>query len=256
MEISKYFSLILYVIGILGIFFSVLLIGFKIHKKNKILSISTLLIIFLSLISVGIGTIFNLIDKKSNPTSANAITVDKDKKKENNKETNLNTDQLTLKYNLSDSRAFITITNITDSVFNGNINLNFFDKDNKKICTKTLPVKNLLPNSDTNYTLNVENAEKLTYTFSGDFKDKNDTDINYSIKSIGIGGNYYRFDVIPINKDEKTIKSICDEFNTIYNSEMCSGFLIYFVSENNDFDSSYIEYYCDYDNNIVKLTKY
>ena len=37
---------------------------------------------------------------------------------------------------------------------------------------------------------------------------------------------------------------------------MCSGFLIYFVSENNDFDSSYIEYYCDYDNNIVKLTKY
>ena len=88
MEISKYFSLILYVIGILGIFFSVLLIGFKINKKNKILSIFTLLIIFLSLISVGSGTIFNLIDKKSNPTSANAITVDKIKKNETNKETN------------------------------------------------------------------------------------------------------------------------------------------------------------------------
>lgn len=240
-------SLILYIIGIAGICLCIILLGTKFHKKNKFFSFITLLFIFISVISLGFGTITQFIEKKNNilanVTNDNAISDNKitEKVEEEQNKDKSSKEDLLFKYTLKNNKFNILITNNSDEVFNGVVHIN----QNSKVTD--LPIHNLTPKGTSKYTIvSTDSTELLNYEFDGSFSKELNSNIPYSISTMSTGNGYIRFEVVSQNKDLATLSSICKSFKNMYTTNHCQGFLIYFIDSNNDnLDKSYADYYCN-----------
>lgn len=256
-------SLILYISGIIGLCLCIILIGTNFHKKNKFFSIITLLFIFLSVISLGSGTITKLIEKKQeepiktvNSTIEN--TTDNDTKVATDEISNdPSTEDLLFEYKIKNSQFYITITNTSSDIFNGTVHIKQFNKE-ILVSELDLPLNNLLPKGSSTYTVqDLSSANLLDYEFKGSFSKEPNTSTPYSIESMGVGNGYLRFEVTAQNKDVNTLQSICKTFKNTYTKNNCKGFLIYFIeSENQQLDKSYAEYFCNNEGNTSLLTIY
>ena len=263
-----YISLILYIVGLLGICLSILMIGSRFHDKNKLASIFTLLVLFLSIISFGGGTIIRLIDKKSaeEDTKPSEIVENVSDKNDTSQvslspsteETNnASLDDIIFEYNIKNNICYIDIKNTSAKVFNGSVNINILDSSNKIISDVDLPVNNLMPNNLGSYNILATNATDIDYKLNGIFSDTTDTTKNYSILSMGFGKGYIRFEVIAYDQSTNSLSNICRNFKNQYTKDKCSGFLIYFLNQDNEsFDNSFAEYYRNNEGNTSSLIIY
>ncbi|NLK94306.1 MAG: hypothetical protein GX275_03805 [Clostridiales bacterium] len=236
-----YITLILYVSGILGICISIVLLGLKIYKKNKLFSMLTLFVLISSVLTLGSGTIFSIIDKKNSIEINNISNETPNASTSIYKESSL--EDLSFEYKIKSTQTFTTITNNSKETFSGNISLDILNGNNNILANKTLSITNLLPNNCAKYNFETpKDATTLTYTFSGDFNDNNN--VPYSIKSVGMGNDYLRFVLVVDSDDPEVLKNICNEYKSKYNISLAKGFLIYFVNNSSeDFDGSFAEYY-------------
>lgn len=255
----NYFTLILYVSGLLGTCLSIILIGLQFYKKNKLSSILTLFISLLSILVLGTGTTFSIIDKKNSTEisniSTNAIntnTINKETKTPASK----SSEELDFEYNIKSKETYSTISNNSKETFNGIVNLNVLDSNSIILSTKSISVENLLPNSIANHNFEtIGNSSSIIYNFQGEFSNNFTSD--YSIKSASYGKDYMKFVIIPKDSKTETLKNICKEFKEKYNITSTKGFIIYFVTtEGSDFDSAYAEYYRNNENPISNLLIY
>ena len=257
-------ALILYFLGLLGICSSLLILGFKLHKKRKILNIFTLTLICISFISLGTGTILSLLNLKPSSTTYDipsniAMKADFD---DNEKEIATYKD-LSFNYRITSSgsnnvsEAFLTINNDSSYIFSGNIHLQFLDENNDLLSSMLLPVKNLIPNSSINSNVKVSsNTKNIDYSFEGKFTNENtlDSTADYKIKTVSIADNYMLFEVVSANKSYDNLEKISKEFKKLYTSDICRGFLIYFIENDNlSFDKSYSDFFADNDKNSYTL---
>lgn len=246
-------SFLLYIVGIAGICLCIILLGTKFHKKNKLFSLITLLFIFLSVISLGFGTITQLIENKNNVlgnvTNDDSTTDIVEKEQTNNEPSK---EDLLFKYTLKNNKFDILITNNSDEIFNGIVHIN----QNNKITD--LPISNLISKGTSKYTLmSTDSSNSLNYEFEGSFSKELNSNIPYSISSMSVGNGYIRFEIVAQNKDLASLSSICKSLKKIYTGNHCKGFLIYFIDSNNDnLDKSYADYYCNNAGNSSVLTLY
>lgn len=248
-----YIAIILYVVGLLGICLSIFMIGTRFHDKNKITSILTLLIIFISVISFGGGTVISLLEKKSseapikvvsNEENDDVIPIESTSSSETNDDSTI--DDLVFEYNIKNNQCYIDIKNTTSQVFNGDVDITILDNSNNTLSKAKLPLNNLIPNTNGSYNLLAPNANNVDYKFDGKFSNEVDNSKNYSISSMGIGNGYIRLQINPYDKSTTSLCNICNEFKNQYNKNYCNGFLIYFVNSNeSSFNNSFAEYYCN-----------
>lgn len=245
-------ALILYFIGLIGICISILILGFKIHKKNSILNIIVIIIVFVSFSSLGGGTILSLINIRHSSESGQILRDDLSSNKLEKKEASYSDLNLIYKFSQSNTKslkeAYITIDNNSAYVFSGDIFLEFLDENNTLVSTITLPVRNLTPSSSTRSTVQVDGkVTKMEYYFNGDFSDAPENNTStYFIKNMAIGGDFLRFELLTENHSPENLQSICKEFKETYNSSLCKGFLIYFIDgDGKSFNNSYAEFYGD-----------
>ena len=256
------FALILYFLGLIGICISIPLLAFKIHKKNTFFKFFSALLILVSFFSLGIGTVLSIININNN-TSNETTTENQNSENDtnlinesyDNSKDNPEYSDLSFLYNINQNvinsvkEASIKITNNSCYVFNGNVNIDLLNSDGIVTSTLKLPVKNLAPNNSTEAAVNINNdTNDIHYSFSGDFTEKPiDQNCDYIIKNITIGNNYIRFDIYTSDKSLPNLESICREFKQTYTSQLCSGFLIYFLNDtqSNNFVNSFSEFFCD-----------
>ncbi|MGG7176982.1 hypothetical protein ACQPU1_05300 [Clostridium paraputrificum] len=257
-------ALVLYFIGLLGVCSALLILGFKLHKKGKILNIITLTLIILSFISLGIGIILNLLNIKNLPSvddiQSNTTVISDLDASEKVIDTYKDLSfiyKITYSDSSSVADAFLTVINDSSYLFSGNINLQFLDENNEILSTMVLPVKNLVPNSSINSNVQVnKNTKNIEYSFEGKFIKENtlDSTVDYRVKTMGIGDGYMRFEVVSKNKSYGDLEKICQEFKILYTSDICKGFLIYFIeSDDLDFNKSYSDFFGDNEKNIYTL---
>lgn len=266
-------SIILYGIGLVGIIISLVLTFTSINKSNKISFILIGCTFVLSLLLIGGGSYITMNSlKNSDKTILTANNDDsisdsenKDTSQENVKEAS--TDDLIFKYkfdkstNMPQKGASITIENRSDSVFSGEIKLNFTDSSNEITDSLVIPVKNLMPKSSYLPKVLVSNtASNANYSFSGNFDDKADKNIPYTIKKVSIGNNTFRFDISVQDTSYANLQSISNEFMKEYDSSTCSSFLVYFYPADkgdiSSFDDAIADLHVNYSDNTSKLTPY
>lgn len=267
-------SMILYGTGLVGMIISLVLTFVSISKSSKISFVLIGCTFILSLLLIGGGTFITLKTIKSNnlnpPTSNTDNTVsvtenNKDILAENNKTASTDDLRFQCKFDKSTTmpqkNASITIENRSDSVFNGEIKLNFTDSSNQTTDTMVIPVKNLMPKSSYSPKILVDSsASNADYSFSGAFDKKSEMNIPYTIKKISIGNNTFRFDVSVKDTSYSNLQSISNEFLSQYPSNTCNSFLIYFYPSDkgniSNFNDVVADFYLNYPDNVAKLTTY
>ena len=256
----KSIALFLYFLGLLGIFLSILMLTFKIHKKGNFLNILSITILLISFISLGSGTVLSLLNlKASNSTMLQADNTE-------NTESNLsnidesNYQDLSLIYNIAsnNSQAFITIKNNSSLVFNGNVTIKLLDKNKTVLSTVILPVKNLLPTNSINSTIFVDKQTSyIEYLYSGGFTNLEDIDNIYYVKNISINNDYMRFEVSVKDISLSNLEKISKEFKENYPKDLCKGFLVYYLeNETDNFSSAYADFFGNNENNTYTLTTF
>ena len=269
------FSLILYGVGVVGIIICLVLTFASISKSGQASFMVIGSILLFSLLLIGIGTFFtlnplDLSDDTETTISDNSDTMvpateNKDALPEKIKTASIDDLKFQCKFdkssNMSQKGASITIENRSDSVFNGDVKLNFTDSSSQSTDSLTLPVKNLMPKSSYGSKVLVDkSADKADYSFSGTFDEKVDKNIPYTVKKISMGNNIFKFDVSVQDTSPSNIQGISNEFMREYSSSTCSGFLIYFYPPDkgnvSSFDDAIADFYVDYKSNTSKLTTY
>lgn len=245
-------SLILYIVGLSGLCICIILIGTHFHKKNKFFSFLTLLFIFISVASLGFGTITKVLDnKKSTSEDVTDTKVESNIVNTSNESITDNivapsTEDLLFEYKIKNSQFHITITNNSSEIFNGNVHIKQLNESNV-LSELDLPINNLSSKSTSTYTVNAESLSNLLqHEFNGSFSKEVIGSNPYSIQSVGVGNGYIRFQIASQGTDADSLQNICREFKNRYNINYCKGFLIYFIdSGNQGLDHSYADYFCN-----------
>lgn len=266
--------MILYGAGVIGIIISLVLTFISINKHKisfAIIGVTSIL----SLSLIGTGTFFTL--KSINSANLNKTASTKDStnsstkasttstsNSQNNKIASIN--DLTFKCDFNDANeseksAYITITNNSDSEFNGKVKLNFTDSSGNTTNTMEVPIDNLMPSSS--YSSNIlvdKSTSKVDYSFSGSFNSVGNEDTSYTINKTLIGNNSYMFDVSVKDTSYSNLQKISKQFTNEYTLNVCSSFLIYFYPSDKGSDFNINEaigdFSRDYSDNTSKLTVY
>lgn len=266
-------SIILYGTGLVGVIISLVLTFLSISKDNKISFALIGCTFILSLLLIGGGTFITLNSIKSNSLNAtnsnieNPVSNTETNDKLDGKDKKASTDDLKFQCkfdkttNMPQKNASITIENKSDSVFNGEIKLNFTDSSKQTTDTMVIPIKNLMSKSSYSPKVLVNStASNADYSFSGTFDEKPVNTVPYTVKKISVGNNTFRFDVSVKDTSYSNLQSISNEFTKDYPSSSCSSFLIYFYpSDKGDvssFDDAIGDFYLNYSDNVSKLTTY
>lgn len=255
-------SLILYGCGILGILLSFLFIFLAMKKNTKASSILVVILFILSITLLASGTCFKLIDRKK--SSSNDIVIESSNSENNvqnieSKKTSYDDLKLTYKlgssYNDSQKSASITIKNSSDSIFSGEVNLDFTDLNDNNLDSLTLKIKNLLPKKSYTSDAIVSNqVSKIKHTFSGNFSNSENVQSNYSISKISTGNNFVRINVLVNDTSKNHLEQICNVIASEYMNTNFEGILIYFYSEGASKDLNFENVIADYYLNISTKT--
>ncbi|WP_244833729.1 hypothetical protein [Clostridium sp. BJN0001] len=261
------FRLSLYFICAIIFLISVILVALSIKWKNRTFRIISIFILFSSFVLAGAGIgsefIFNKyikpnIEKKQTIQHEETATI-----------SDPSVDDLKCSYKIlgSDNQykknAEVTIKNNTDSIFTGNIKLDFLDNDGSTVTSITLPVTNLIPNkSSKNNAIVDKSSSKIKYTFTGDFIDADENSLKnyYEISNISASDNYLRFDIVTSDTSDKNLNRISNEFKSKYNQTLCNSFILYFYKNadksKNNLNNSIADFYCDNTSSKSLLSKY
>lgn len=267
------FRLSLYFICAVIFLIAIVLIALSIKGKNKTLGIISVFILFCSFVLAGsgIGSEF-VFNKYIQPGIEKKQQAQKEQTAKTNTEKSETPEISDLKcsYKILGSssdykkNAEVTIKNNTDSIFSGNIKLDFLDNNGNVVTSISLPVTNLIPNkSSKNNTIIDKNSSKMNYTFSGEFTKDDGNSLNnsdYQISNITASDNYFRFDIVTSDTSDANLNKIANEFKSKYNQSLCNSFILSFhknASKNkNNFNDSVADYYCDNVSGKSLLSKY
>lgn len=227
--------IILYGVGIVGIILAIILMILALKQNTKSSIILILIVFFLSLVLLCVGTVLTLMRKStSERTSETPVKVIEETytKKSPSYEDLSFMYKLDSSNNLSKKSVSMQINNNSSSIFSGEVNLNFVNPSNQTTNSLVLPIKNLMPSSS--YSPNAlvnQDASDATYNFSGTFNENiSDSSLPYTIQKVAVGNNFFRFDVVCDDISQVHLQSICNEFSNEYTKNLCDGFLIYFYS--------------------------
>ena len=261
-------SLLLYGCGILGILISFLFIFLAMKKNTKASSILVVIMFILSITLLTSGTCFKLADRKKSSSNDIAIeNINSENNLENTESNEPSYDDLKLTYKLGSSyndsqkSASITIKNSSDSMFSGEVNLDFTDLNDQNLDSLTLKIKNLLPKKS--YTSNAlvdSNVSKIDYSFSGEFNNSENAQSPYSISKVSTGNNFVRINVLVNDTSKDHLEQICNVIASEYINTNFEGILIYFYSENAsddlNFENAVADYYLNISTKSSKFTYY
>lgn len=261
-------SLLLYGCGILGILISFLFIFLAMKKNTKASSMLVVIMFVLSITLLASGTCLKLVDRKK--SSSNDIAIENTNSQNNlesieSNEPSYDDLRLTYKlgssYNDSQKSANITIKNSSDSIFSGEVNLDFTNLDGQNLDSLTLKIKDLLPKKSYTSDAIVSNqVSKIKYSFSGEFNNNENTQSHYSISKISTGNNFVRINVLVNDTSKDHLEQICNVIASEYMNTNFEGILIYFYSENasNDlnFENVVADYYLNISTKTSKFTYY
>ncbi len=260
-------ALILYLCGIIGILVFFLFIILALRKKTKASLTLSIVLLFLSMGLLGSGSYFKIRYDKENPP-ANTIVQNHNTSNQSSNETlsekKPSIEDLKFNYNLSSfdsntKQANMTIKNSSESIFNGQVEVDFLNSSDQLINSMTLQVKDLVPNKT--YSPDVLVSSDITtleYKFSGTFSENNIKEIPYTINQMSTGNKFIRINVSVNNTSKNHLEQICNEIAFENSDADFNGLLVYFYPENCpsnnlNFNDLVADYYL---NNITKTSTF
>ena len=258
-------AIILYLCGIVGILVFFLFVILALRKKTRASSILSIFMLILSIGLLGSGTYFKIkYDKQNPPANVVKDTNSIQSLQQTNEKKEASIDNLKFKYNLSSfdnntQHANMTIKNSSNSVFNGQVKVNFLDSSRQLVESMDLSIKNLVPKKSYSPDALVSSSvTTIEYEFKGTFSEKDIEDIPYSISKISTGNKFVRINVSVSDTSKNHLEQICNELALENSSTNCNGLLVYFYPENKgstklNFDDLIADYYL---NNISKTSSF
>lgn len=267
-------ALILYFSGLGLMLITIIIVIIRATKDLKLFNIFILFLMIIALSSLSLGAVLSFVWDKDKNSEANEPIIPSPVK-DNPQPLTENKEALLKKLNVSiefrglspsnKNNILVVVNNDSDFEFDGNITLKVKDFKDELLDSINIELKNIPSKGTTSRIIQADPlSKKSEYTIDGEFKESKNklSSSNYTINDIKIGKEYITFDVItdnPSNKDE--LIKIIKEFKSVYNSEVCSGFFIFFYSEANDdmpytFGNAESEFYINYKDNTSMLSIY
>ncbi len=259
-------AIILYLCGIVGILVFFLFVVLALRKKTKASSILSIFMLILSIGLLGSGTYFKIMYDKKNPPK-NIVqndNTDSQQLSQQNEKKEASIDNLKFNYNLSSfdsntKHANMTIKNSSDSIFNGQVKINFLNSGKQLIDSTNFTIRNLLPNKS--YSPDALISSEVTtieYEFKGTFSEEDIKNIPYSISQISTGNKFIRINVSVNDTSKNHLEQICNELAFENSDTNCNGLLVYFYPENKssanlNFEDLVADYYL---NNLTKTSTF
>jgi len=254
--------LILCGIGLALLCLFILLFALKLYKKSGLMKILTIVTIVLSLSLICIGTVLFLLNAKN---SSGDVLLEESSSNSELTLINASYSDLSFSYAINSTsiegnkETSINIRNTSDFEFNGTVTINVLADNKSIITTLQLPVKKLSPSGSKDIVLQVsKNTTDITCSFIGDFSNVDTLDVsNYNITNMSFGNNYFRFEVFSQDQSLLNYENICEEFKSTYTSNLCQGFLLYFIpTKESTFLDANAEFFFDTNTRTTTLTTY